>query len=199
MTVKKKDQLIVGIGHVARTGKDTAALALCRDLQFVRKGFADQLKELALVADPLVTSATRTVNTNIGHGHLAWVVQGLGGWEPAKDNYPEVRKFLQRLGDGGRTVFGEDFWIDQLMRSIQSEPRVVIPDVRYPNEAEAIKAAGGVVIRINRPGVVGGGHVSETALAGWTGWDEEFTNGSDIQTLQSNVVAYVRNLIEVAK
>ena len=187
---------IVGIGHVARTGKDTAAEALCRDLGFVRKGFADQLKELALAADPLVTSSTRTVNTDIGRGRLNWMVRSMGGWDQAKDTYPEVRRFLQDLGQGGRTVFGENFWIDRLMESLGDAERVVIPDVRHPNEADAIKAAGGVLIRINRPGRVASGHISETALVDYN-FDEEFNNDRSIADLQATVVAWVKNYLQV--
>jgi hypothetical protein len=152
-----------------------------------------------MVADPLITSRTQTVNTQIGHGHLAWTVQGMGGWEAAKDMYPEVRKFLQRLGDGGRQVFGEDFWVDRLMERARSYDRVVIPDVRYPNEAAAIQELGGVVIRIDRPGHVPQGHVSETALAGWDGWDEIFSNHGSVQDLQTDVVLWAKNLFEVRK
>lgn len=186
--------IIVGIGHAARVGKDTAAEALCRDLGFVRRGFADQLKAVAFECDPLVTPAVRTINTNIGHGRLAWVVQSLGGWEQAKDLYPEVRLFLQNLGAGCRNVFGDDFWVDQLMMWVKSTgpTKVVIPDVRYRNEAERIRADGGILIRINRPGFEPRGHVSETDLSGFD-WDEEFDNNRGIVDLQATVVAYVRS------
>lgn len=195
MASTTKTELIVGIGHVARVGKDTAATALCRDLGFVRLAFADQLKELALEADPLVTPAVKVVNTASGHGHLAWVVAGLGGFDAAKDTYPEVRKFLQRLGVGCRKVFGEEFWIDRLLERAAGHPRVVIPDVRFANEAAAIKARGGVVIRINRPGYVAAGHVSETELSDWD-FDEEFLNVGSVVELQVAVAGYVRNLLE---
>lgn len=187
---------IVGLGHVAQVGKDTAAAALCRDLGFVKVGFADQLRELAMKADPLVTSSVRTINKDVGHGRYAWVVQGMG-YEPAKNTYPEVRRFLQNLGAGAREVFGLDFWIDQAMARARKYERVVIPDVRYLNEAESIHAAGGVLIRIDRPGKVAHGHVSETELAGWDGWDETFVNATDVQALQANVVAFVKNRLEL--
>lgn len=183
---------IVGIGHVAQVGKDAAAEALVRDLAFKRVSFADPLRDLALKADPLVTSATRTVNTLTGHGHFKWVVQGLG-YEDAKNTYPEVRAFLQRLGAGARDVFGDDFWIEQALKKANGNPNVVIPDVRYENEAEAIRAMGGILIRIDRPGRVASGHVSETELADWDGWDEVFENKSTVMDLQQNVVAFVKN------
>lgn len=184
--------MIVGIGHVARVGKDTAAEALCRDLGFVRRAFADPLKDLAFAANPLVTSSTRTVNTDVGHGRLQWVVQGCGGWEQAKNTYPEVRTFLQNLGVAGRKVFGDTFWVDRLFDSCKGVENVVIPDVRFRNEAEEIRARGGVLIRINRPGRVAAGHVSETDLVDFD-WDEEFDNGTSINDLQATVVSYVKN------
>lgn len=187
--------MIVGIGHVQRVGKDTAAEALCRDLGFVRKGFADPLKDLAFATNPLVTSGTRTVNTDVGHGRLQWVVQGCGGWEQAKNTYPEVRVFLQNLGQAARRVFGETFWIDRMFDKVGPADRIVVPDVRYRNEADEIRARGGVLIRINRPGRVAAGHVSETELVDFD-WDEEFDNKGSIADLQATVVAFVKNRIQ---
>lgn len=189
---------IIGIGHVQRVGKDVAASALQRELGFTRYGFADQLKELSMAADPMVTATTRNVNVQIGHGKLSWVVGGMG-WEGAKDTYPEVRRFLQNLGSGARATFGEDFWVDQLFAKINrmNSARIVIPDVRYVNEVAAIKNAGGYVIRVNRPGAKAFGHESETELMNFTGWDEEFDNDREIDYLEKNVVSYVKNLIDV--
>lgn len=189
--------LVIGIGHVARVGKDTAADALCRDLGFVRRALADPLKELAMRTDPLVTSTTRTQNTNIGHGRLAWVVQGMG-WEGAKDSYVEVRRFLQNLGVAARDTFGPTFWVDQLVSWIErsGHDRIVVPDVRFPNEAEAIREAGGLLVRIDRPGVRGDGHVSETALRDWDGWDHVFVNDRYPIDLQTDIVNWVRDVLQ---
>ena len=187
--------IFVGIGHVARVGKDTAAEALCRDLQFQRRSFADPLRDLAYETNPLVTSATRTVNTDIGHGRLQWVLNGSGGWEQAKNMYPEVRTFLQNLGSAARKTFGEDFWIERLLASAKGVDRIVIPDVRHQNEADAIRARGGILIRINRPGRVAAGHISETALVDFD-WDEEFENSTSVADLQANVVSFVKNWMQ---
>ena len=46
--------------------------------------------------------------------------------------------------------------------SEQSE-LAIVPDVRFPNEVEAIKQAGGAVIRLERS-TLNDGHESETAL-----------------------------------
>ncbi len=183
--------MFTGIGHAQRVGKDSAATALCRDLGFRRVGFADKLKQLALKADPLVTPATRTVNVSIGHGHLGWVVKGMG-WEDAKDQVPPVRLFLQKLGTGARELFGEDFWVDQALRGLDPTDNIVFPDVRFPNEADAIRAHGGRVIRINRPGHEPRGHESEVALAGYE-FDWEVHNNGTLVDLEREVVDLVRS------
>lgn len=184
--------MIIGIGHAKRVGKDTAAEALVRDLGFVRISFADPLKALAFEADPLVTSGTRTVNTHIGHGRMQWVVQGLGGWDAAKDTYPEVRRFLEKLGAGARKVFGETFWLNMALEQAKQHENVVFSDVRYENEADAIKAAGGKVIRIDRPGFEPGGEV-DTLLVGYE-FDHVLKNTSSVADLQAEIVAYAKSL-----
>lgn len=184
---------IIGLGHVARVGKDTAAEGLVRELGFTRLGFADPLKELALAADPLITSSTRTVNVQAGHGRLAWTVAGMG-WENAKNTYTEVRRFLQNLGLGARTVFGEDFWVEQTLRKAERHQRVVIPDVRFTNEADAIKAAGGIVIRIDRPGHVAAGHVSETELVDYD-FDHVMANDGTALDLQVAVLDIAKRFL----
>lgn len=182
--------MIVGIGHIARTGKDTAALALQRDLNFRRIGFADKLKELALECDPLVTSATQASNVGAGRGRLAWVVHGLT-WEGAKDSYPEVRNFLINLGEGCRKVLDGDIWVDAALRGVKPSDNVVIPDVRYENEAEAIQTAGGKLIRIDRPGATPSG-LSDNYLTDWDGWDAVIVNDGTVQDLERAVVAQVK-------
>jgi hypothetical protein len=188
--------MIVGLGHNMGVGKDTAALALSRDLGFRKLAFADPLRDLAMHADPLITSTTRTVNVGIGHGRLAWAIKGLG-YEEAKSTYPEVRAFLQRLGYGAREVFGAGFWVIQTMGKARIlEERgvpVVISDVRFLNEAEAIKEADGLMIKITRPGHTGDGHVSETELAEYSGWDLVVENNGSVVELEQAIVREVRD------
>lgn len=183
---------IVGIGHIARAGKDTAATALIRDMGFRRVGFADKLKELAMECDPLVTSATQASNVGTGKGRLAWIVHGLT-WEGAKDSYPEVRNFLINLGEGVRKVLGQDVWVDAVVSGIRKGESVVIPDVRYPNEAAAIQKAGGKVIRIDRPGANPAG-LSDNYLSDWDGWDGVVVNDGNVQDLERAVIALVKEL-----
>lgn len=191
--LKRLSPFIVGIGHRARVGKDTAASALCASLGFVQRGFADPLKALALECDPIISPGQTMVN-QLNNTRLKWIIQGLGGWEKTKDTYPEARRFLQNLGVGARKVFGENFWIDQAFNELGTEP-VVFADVRFENEVEAIRSRGGVVIDIVRAVPPTVAHVSETELDGFD-FDEVFVNDQGIAELQATVVAWVKNRME---
>lgn len=172
------------IGH-ARTGKDTFAARLVEDHGYRRVAFADPLRRLAYALDPIaivrhhyapLTPARAAEGFPqgplIGHEvvRLAALVDAVG-WEEAK-THDEVRRTLQRLGtEAGREVLGADVWVRLGMAAAEEARRdyrpVVLTDVRFPNEAEAVAAAGGLLLRMVRDveGVVP--HVSETALDDW--------------------------------
>jgi hypothetical protein len=188
--------MIVGLGYNIGVGKDSAAQALCRDLGYRRVAFADKLRELAFDIDPLVTSNTMAVNVGAGRGRLKWLVQGVG-WEEAKRMNPEVRLLLQNLGSAGRRLFGQDFWVDQALRGVKAGDRVVVADVRYRNEVEAIRALGGIVINITRPGYSGDTHASERDLDGLE-FDHTIENTGSLVELERSIVELVRGLVKPA-
>lgn len=185
--------MLVAIGSQMRVGKDTAAQALIRDLSYVRVAFADPLKQLAIECDPLVLPVNAAVNLPV-HNRLSWLVKGADGWDEAKARFPEVRRFLQNLGVGCRTVFGERFWIDMALAEAARNERTVFPDLRFRNEAEAVREAGGFLVKVNRPGMQSGFHVSEHDLDDWTDWDLVVENDSTIVELEAKVVAWAKGL-----
>lgn len=153
------DMKLIGVSGRKRSGKDSFAERLTGAHGFTRVAFADPMRELALALDPIISDGWR----------LSQLVDTFG-WEGAKEN-PEVRRTLQRLGtEGGRKVLGENIWVDTAMTTAQAVGGpVVFTDVRFPNEAEAVKRAGGVVVRIERPGLPAGDtHPSETAIDDWS-------------------------------
>lgn len=188
--------MIIGFGHVARVGKDTAATALVRDLGFVRTGFADALKELALGIDFKVISSDGARNVGIGRDRLSWILSG-SNWEQVKDQFPEVRRILENLGQACRDTFGEDCWVNLAMAGGDVQD-LVIPDVRHVNEAEAIQARGGKVIRIDRKGVKADPQrrPSEAHLLDWDGWDAVLENNSDVRQLEGAAVELVKRYLD---
>lgn len=109
-----------------------------------------------------------------------------------------VRQFLQELGtDGLRNGLHPNTWVNALMSEYKPGPfypevpvedhaklpNWIITDTRFPNEAQAIKDAGGIIIRIDRPGVKPvNPHPSETSLDDWN-FDYKIMNGSDLVSL----------------
>ncbi|WP_327385679.1 deoxynucleotide monophosphate kinase family protein [Streptomyces sp. NBC_01207] len=152
----------------AGSGKDSAAARLVSRHHFVRIAFADPLKASALRLDPIV-GAESTPYGSLPI-RLPDVVNRYG-WDRAKNAYPEVRRTLQRLGETVRTD-DPDFWLRMALDKISTADRwnlpVVVSDVRYANEAYALKRAGALMVRIERPGATAGGeaarHVSELDL-----------------------------------
>lgn len=116
-----------------------------------------------------------------------------------------VREFLQKLGtDGLRNGLHTNTWVNALMADYKPTqvqwsdgpiggyedgpmPNWIVTDTRFPNEAQAIKDAGGIVIRVDRPGVSAiNAHPSETGLDNWD-FDAKIMNGSDMVALMFTV------------
>jgi hypothetical protein len=140
---------LIGLTGRARHGKDTVGSLLGELAGFRAYQFSAQLKEMARRLNPIVASHPFPKHPN----RLATLVQ-LMGWDAAKEN-PEVRRILQVLGtECVRDMFGEDAWIRALEKKLLDDAwdtlRVVITDVRFPNEAKWIHRWGGQVWRVKR-------------------------------------------------
>lgn len=189
--------LVIGVSGYARSGKDTVAAGLAGRAGFVRVGFADALKRAALAIDPYISTVPANPGPLAAAGilgrlpvcRLSKVVRKMG-WEAVKD-LPDVRRLLQRIGDeAGRRIHGEHVWVEAAFRC--HHPRLVISDVRYPNEAKSIRSAGGLLIRVERPGVgPANGHTSETAMDGWD-FDTVIANNSTVEELHGQAVLAVK-------
>lgn len=160
---------VVGISGYARSGKDTIAEKLV-EMGYVRGSFADAIREAVYKLNPTVLiSGVVEGKTNLELGvnspiSLQTLVDNKG-WEKAKE-HTDVRRLLQVFGtEVGREMFGDNIWIDYLFDRLPDGAKVVIPDVRYPNEADAILALGGALWRVERNGVGPvNGHISDSAM-----------------------------------
>ena len=126
------------------------------------------------------------------------------------------RKLLQLLGtEAGRQIIHPNIWVNALFADwksgyveqgagwIETEddyPNWIITDVRFPNEAKAIKDKGGILIRVNRTYytedkkyIIGYDpfetHPSETALDDYDGFDYVIENDGTVQDLIDKVRA----------
>ncbi|QDH92126.1 deoxynucleoside monophosphate kinase [Streptomyces phage Dubu] len=180
----------IAITGLARSGKDSVAARLVDQYGYRRVAFADRLKVAALQADPVIPLPQS--------GKLARLSQLIDrvGWELAKDRFPEVRRFLQNYGQTIREI-QPTFWIDAAMADIRSawadgQP-VVVTDVRYVNEAQALSLQGFTVVRVTRPGQTPGRHVSEWEMFSYPA-AETIANDGTLDDLAVCVDAVVRKV-----
>ena len=159
--------MIMGLCGAPQSGKGSVAEWLVKHHGYTRFAFADALKAVAYDCNPWLP----VVAGELAHlGMTAATVAPLRGLidrlgpDGAKQ-VQAVREFYQDLGVAVREHVGDDAWVDAVMwQALQASPAVV-SDVRFKNEADAISAKGGYIIRVVRPGVCAvNDHVSEHAL-----------------------------------
>jgi hypothetical protein len=206
--MNSRSGLIIGVSGVAGSGKSTVADILT-DLRFVTISLADPIKRL--VRDLYAFTDEQL------WGPSACRNEPDKRYPRADGTFLTPREALQRFGtEAGRACY-DNTWVDRCLLNAQlvlsgqfayaqalgvhdyrgpGRPEVrgvAIPDVRFMNEIAAIHAAGGVVIRIVRPGAglegAAGAHGSETEQASIP--DSEFDyvldNSATLEQLRENV------------
>lgn len=186
-------RLIVGFGHKRFSGKDLCGDFAMRRLSSLgmpvcKDWFAASLKRMCQAAfgftEAQVWSADKTKEDAF------WKMT------PARA--------LQLAGtEAMRHTFGDDFWIRTLEKRVLTSPGInfVICDVRFPNEADAIRSWGGQVIRVTRvqkdPAEDGRSsqHLSETALDAYSNWYSTIINMGTVDDLGKQVYQLVDELL----
>lgn len=178
--------MIIGISGKIGSGKDATAHIIqeltknsYNQSPWQVKKFADKLKErIALTwnIDRKLLEDQAFKNEQVPALEITW------------------RKLMQLEGEKMREI-DIDYWIKALFSGYSPAKNWIVTDVRYPNEAEIIKAEGGILLRVNRkwhapiknengttahivrfPLMEGNAHLSETALDGYTGFDHIIEN-----------------------
>lgn len=131
---------------------------------------------------------------------------------------PEVRRLLQWHGTDLRRREDPDYWVrrglDAARASLENGSAVAFTDVRFPNEAEALAAAGGIVIRVtidpevqlqrllsrdgSLPPASAWGHRSDTALDDYEDFDLVVDNSGSLEDTVARIVEFVRPLLSDA-
>ena len=99
------------------------------------------------------------------------------------------REFLQKIGtDALRDKVHEEIWANSLFVDQNDDSQWIVTDVRFPNEAVAIKKRDGILIRVNttRECVVSD-HPSETSLDNYEDFDYVIDNSGTISELTGNI------------
>ncbi|MGY6517451.1 MAG: deoxynucleotide monophosphate kinase family protein [Lysobacteraceae bacterium] len=155
---------IIGIAGAAGAGKDTLAQAVASQ---VEQGGGDVV--ILHLADPIKAGICRMFHLGpevfndreLKEKELPWL-----GASP--------RRLAQTLGtEWGRMTLGDDVWLRVLWREVEQCARVLgddvtvlIPDVRFANEASWLRERGAVIVEVTRPNRQNvEAHVSEQGIA----------------------------------
>jgi hypothetical protein len=158
-------RMVIGLTGQPGTGKDSCAEAL-EPHRFLPIAFADALRhevvlawrvDLRILTDR-ITKETALPALSIGMcgepDFINWATsKGLSLAEPRSPRW-----VLQRWGTEFRREQNADYWVQIVERWIRRQmgvgyDRIVITDVRMPNEAELVRRLGGKLLRVHRPDV----------------------------------------------
>jgi hypothetical protein len=141
--------MIVGLVGFIGAGKGTVADLLVERHGYFKESFANSLKD----ACSIIFGWDRQMLEGNTPESRAWREQKDEWWSNKLGKEFSPRLALQLMGtEAGRDVFHPDLWVHTVLRRCEQAPynNYVIADVRFPNEINAIKDSGGVVIRVRR-------------------------------------------------
>ena len=178
---------LIGLTGKAGHGKDTVASILADEWPLLRRAFADELKRDAfwtLVQAPQSPYLRTFESLNPRPDPIAFINN--------IKHLPVVRAFLQNYGQALKHA-QPDYWVMRLFRSLDPVAfGYAVTDVRYANEADAIKHRGGIVVRVVRPNFDNGlsaeaqAHPSETELDDYP-WDTVLVNDGTLDQLLEEI------------
>lgn len=151
MSIDIHVRMVLGLRGDSGSGKDTLAALLTERETHFRRALADALKEeVGLTMLNLLDTPDNRLQ--------AWTFVNKIKVDP------EVRRLLQAYGESKRNHIDPLYWIVQLndwcfaralARQVPphtpGEPKLVVPDVRYPNEIDYIHGLGGALVEVVWP------------------------------------------------
>lgn len=172
--------ILIGIGGLLRSGKDTVADHLVEHHGFVKMGMSEPLNDAMLTLNPWISLDHHVWDIPFEGGPVnIWWRRGQtvkyqalhewAGYTKAKEQ-KEVREFLQLLGtDVGRNMISDTVWVDIAQRNavahLKAGRSVILTGMRFPNELTMIEKAGGATVWVDRSApdlITPGGSVAGT-------------------------------------
>lgn len=191
--------LIIGLGHRKRVGKDTFAGFL--DDELAKRGYS--VYKLAFASAMKSTAADIFGDAGLRDG-LHYEVNPEHREIPLPKIGKTPRQLWIELGNAVREIY-PNTWVDIVKRVINvaairravnmAKPcAFIITDVRFPNEAAAVKSWGGVLVKVARPDAPVATDSAEVALDGYHDWDHGVLNDGTLGELKAEAVWLANNL-----
>lgn len=175
--------LFIGLGHYSRTGKDSfanylmAALATnAPHLHVLKRSLAWKLKQITYELYAWAgMMPPEHYETREGEKDRDIIL-------PSLDMTP-VGVWVAFGTKAVRNNVYDATWLDYLLKTKHTADIVIVPDVRFPNEANAIKASDGITIKIVRPGYGPRKTVADRALLDYSGWNYVIGDRGSMESL----------------
>jgi hypothetical protein len=140
--------MIIGLCGLIGSGKSEVAKILLQEFDMTYVPFAKPLKDMLAyglgLSDDQLYGTSKEVPSELLCGKTPrWAMQSLGT-------------------EWGRGLIHPDLWVRAWARRASQSPNVVSDDLRFANEAKTVKACGGLVVKVSRPGQPQGSHPSES-------------------------------------
>jgi hypothetical protein len=187
---------LVGFNGFKGSGKNTSANILSEIYGdgtgvVYQVGFADKVKIAAALALGFLDASPRECIALMDEAKERWLIDYRTNDDVVQLGTITGRQYLQNIGVEMRKLFGEDFWVDQVLPRAAFGPYqgrrdvpyteqeqnqsalsarypdvdcLAITDLRFENEARRILELGGEVWRVNNPSCESDGHDSEQVL-----------------------------------
>lgn len=133
--------MIIGLYGDSRAGKDTIAGIISSRHNFEWRSFATPLRQTLYNINPFLEEMGMYYQTAVDDYGIDFV----------KKSSPHAVDMMIALGQSVRDLINEDAWVWGVFTD-DLPARMVISDVRQPNEYTAITEEGGEVWHIVRPG-----------------------------------------------
>jgi len=140
---------VIGVTGNKYHGKDTISLYICKKYGFKQVAFADPIKEICKIlfcfTDDQLHGKSKDISDDRWFGLSPRNVIQHVGTELFRDKMKELSESFKDL-----------FWVlcakNKILKIREDNPesRIIISDVRFPNEVAMIKDMGGIIIRVKR-------------------------------------------------
>lgn len=153
--------MIYAFSGKKQSGKTTASAYLQEKLNATRINFKDALLVELQVKFPELFRELIKIYDQTAYDGWGWTARRLLNEKP-----PLVRALMQNYGTNVCRERNPDHWVDEWRKTVaQTVGTIVVDDVRFLNEAQAIRENGGTIIRIIREGLKSDDkHVSEQEM-----------------------------------
>ncbi len=181
---------IIAFGHRKSVGKSTASKLLDTHIRVTypklkvkHSSFAGKLKDVAFQM-------------------FGWA--GLMRDVYYETHYEEKEVVLPLIGKSPRDIWIEvgnkmreispDVWLKNAIACPKCDI-IIISDLRFTNEAFYIKNAGGLVVKVKRPGLRLGSDQAEVDLLSYTQWDAIIENDGTLDEFNTKIISYFEEVL----